>query len=255
MKKIFRGAALFVVTLVLAAVAANFFYPMEPIAGRTDRFERKVFVTWGYPFLVPYYLLTPETIDPDREYPLVMVLHGASKQAQGAYILASDEMRQSQPAFVLVPMAPFNRAWATPDSPELKQPWFPALDLAVAVLEDVRHDYPVDADRIYVTGSSTGGFASFAAPMAYPEIFAASVPVASGWIVEDAADFPEIDVWAWHDRADDQVDIAYARAFVVRLRSQGINARLEEISGYGHAAWRAAYADPALWDWLFAQSR
>jgi len=250
-----RTGMLVLLALVLAAAAANVVIPREPIAERTAEFERRFYLSWGYPFVVPFYLLLPEDYDADRRYPLVLVLHGASKRAQAAYVLADPRVRERFPAIVVVPMAPFNRLWATPELPEFEQPWFPALDLAVNIVEKVRTEYSVDPRRIYVTGSSTGGFGAFAAAIAFPDLFAASVPVSGGWDPGQAGDFPDIAVWAWHDRGDDQVAFSYSRDMVAALRGKGVEARFSALSGHGHGVWRVAYADEDLWAWLFAQSR
>ena len=250
-----RSGLYAVVALVVAAAVANVFLPREPIGDRTALYEQRVYLSWGYPFLVPYYLLLPEAYDPARRYPLVLVLHGATKRAQAAYVLADPRLRERFAAVVVVPMAPFNRLWATPDLPGFERPWFPAIDLAVNVVNAVRDEVSVDARRIYVTGSSTGGFGAFAAPIAHPELFAAAIPVAGGWDPAEAAAFPDIAVWAWHDRDDDQVPFAYSSDMVSALRREGIDVRFSAVSGHGHAAWQAAYADSELWSWLFAQSR
>lgn len=253
--RVLRPVFYFVFALLLALIAFNFFYPFTPIADRTETYDRRVYLSWGFPFLVRYYLLEPEDYDPDRDYPLVVVLHGASKNAYAAYVLADDRMRADYPAFVAVPMAPVFRTWALPNEPEFQEAWFPAIGLAANIATEVADEFSIDPDRIYVTGTSTGGFGTFAAPIEYPDLFAAAVPIAGGWTTKDADRFPDIAVWAWHDRDDDQVSAHYTRDFVSKLRINGVDARYSEVTGYGHGSWRAAYQDPALWRWLFSQSR
>jgi len=50
------------------------------------------------------------------------------------------------------------------------------LDLVDAALEE----YPIDPDRVYVTGLSMGGFGTWDAIQRRPKLFAAAVPVCGG---------------------------------------------------------------------------
>ena len=48
---------------------------------------------------------------------------------------------------------------------------------------------------------------------------------------------------------------AQSRRMDAALKQAGGDARYTEFPDAGHNAWDAAYATPALWDWLFAQHR
>lgn len=97
-----------------ALVAANFFSPLDPAFGSTRVYERRAFLGASFPFIVPYMLFTPYDYDPAREYPLVMILHGAKKRALDAETLPATLIQDRYPSFVLMPLAPFRRVDAIP---------------------------------------------------------------------------------------------------------------------------------------------
>jgi len=213
-----------------------------------------------YPFVIPYFLMLPDDYDPSEQYPLVLVLHGATKEPHGARYLAEDYLRENYPAIVLAPMAPFHRDWSTPDikTPDTKTRGgsiFDALGLAIEVLQEVEANYAVDPDRIYITGSSMGGFGAFGAAYYYPDKFAAAVPVASGWAADDVTPMTRTPIWAWHDKRDPVIPVVLSRHITREIRKYGGEARLSVTSGYGHGAWKGAYKKVELWDWMFSQSR
>ena len=57
------------------------------------------------------------------------------------------------------------------------------------LIEGLIKNSPIDRSRIYVTGTSLGGFGSFGAIASKPELFAAAVPLCGGWEPSGAANF------------------------------------------------------------------
>ena len=62
-------------------------------------------------------------------------------------------------------------------------------------------------------------------------------------------------IWVFHGGADGTVPVAFDRTLVEIFRAAGSPIKYTEYPGVGHDAWGAAYHDPALWTWLFAQHR
>jgi predicted peptidase len=87
-------------------------------------------------------------------------------------------------------------------------------------------------------------------------LFAAIVPIAGDVDVTDdlVDDLAGLPVWAVCGHADTLVPPGNTRALLARLSTRG-DARFTELRGVGHDCWRQAFAQTALWDWLFAQRR
>lgn len=114
-----------------------------------------------------YAILPPENYDEDSSYALIMTCHGAGVKARGQV----KAYTRKDWAFVV---APTNRRRFGFDW----QDWG-RLDF-LEVLEDVKKNFKIDTNRIYLTGHSMGGHGAWHIGMTHPDIFAAMAPSA-GW--------------------------------------------------------------------------
>jgi pimeloyl-ACP methyl ester carboxylesterase len=112
-------------------------------------------------------VLPPRDFDPQRRYSLVLSLHGASGTSDGQVTAYAPK----DWAFVVAPTnrRPYGFDW---------QDWG-RLD-ALEVLDEVLRRFPIDADRVYLTGHSMGGHGVWHIGLLYPDRFAALAPSA-GW--------------------------------------------------------------------------
>lgn len=215
-----------------------------------------------------YRLLRPAVVESGQRYPLVLFLHGAGErgsdnQRQLKYLptwLAEPELRRTHPCFVVAPQCRAEKRWADcdwSDEKSLPQRPEPTLDLAAAVaaIEAVIKAEPVDADRVYLTGLSMGGYGSWDLAARMPERFAAVVPICGGGDEATAATLAKIPIWCFHGADDDVVPTARSRSMVEAVKAAGGNVRYTEFEGVTHDSWTPAYRDPATLEWLFRQRR
>ena len=120
---------------------------------------------------VPVSAFRPE--NKDRKYPLVFALHGASN---GQFLVEGWGFVQEAA----------KREWIV---------IIPSLQIdafLMQILEEAKKLYPVDNDRIYVTGFSYGGWCSNRLGNLYPEVFAAvapcGAPMDNGYMEGDSED-------------------------------------------------------------------
>lgn len=114
-----------------------------------------------------YAVLPPKDYDPQRKYSLILTLHGAGVEASGLV----DCYNQKDWAFVV---APTNRRRFGFDW----QDWG-RLD-ALEVLDLAKRTFPIDVNRVYLTGHSMGGHGTWHIALTHPDLFAAAAPLA-GW--------------------------------------------------------------------------
>lgn len=203
---------------------------------------------------VDYWLMTPAKLEPGRKYPLVLTLHGRGGNTQAASVLAEDDMRAEYPCFVMAPAVNRQQVWALPGN-FARLRGDSLLPVALEALASVQQKHPIDADRVYVTGQSMGGFGTFGALAASPQTFAAAIPICGGWSPDDAAKMKAVAIWIFHGDADRTVPVERSRSMAEAIKAAGGQVKYSELKGVGHNSWSPAYADEQTWKWLFAQRR
>jgi lysophospholipase L1-like esterase/poly(3-hydroxybutyrate) depolymerase len=214
-----------------------------------------------------YRLLTPRDYDAAKDYPVVLFLHGAGERGtdneaqlkHGAPLFAKPEMREKFPCFVIVPQCPPGEKWVDLDwsAESLRQPERPssAMVLALAALAAVQEEFSTDANRVYVTGISMGGYGTWDLIARYPERFAAAVPVCGGGDPAKISAAKKVPLWAFHGENDEVVKVTRTTELIEALRAAGGEPLVTLYPNTGHDSWTNAYSEPELLPWLFAQKR
>lgn len=155
-------------------------------------FEARVF-TNSVGGTLPYRFLEPDTASGAAAvYPLVLFLHGAGERGDdnsaqlkhGTALYLEPANRAAFPCFVVAPQCPAEAQWAsmpwnTLSGEQSGHPTAPMLSV-LELVDELAGQYPVDRDRLYVTGLSMGGFGTWDLITRYPERFAAAVPICGG---------------------------------------------------------------------------
>jgi len=216
---------------------------------------------------LPYRLLKPENYDATKKYPLVVLFHGAGERgddnkrqlAHGASLFTRKDVRERFPAFVIFPQCPqkeqwVDMPWGTDSGTQPKEPT-PGMRMSLELIAQLQKQYSIDADRLYVTGLSMGGYATWDAITRYPDLFAAAVPICGGGDAATAARAAKVPVWAFHSADDNVVKVKRTRDMIEGMRAAGGAPRYSEYTKLGHGSWGKAYGEADLLPWLFAQRR
>jgi predicted peptidase len=211
--------------------------------------------------LLKYRLYIPTGVDASaagrRQWPLLVWLHGFGESGDDnrAHIrwleLLFQENRGPFPCFVLAYQCPFgHRTWS--DGPLKSQP----LTVVKAVIDDVLLRFPINRERLYLSGVSSGGTACWEMLVRHPRLFAAAAPLASGGVrVRNDQAVPSATIWTFHCREDPQAPVESVRQTVSRVRALGGRAYLTETPGYTHDCWTTAFNDYCFVDWLLTQRK
>lgn len=220
---------------------------------------------------LPYRWLPPLNYDSTKQYPLVLVLHGAGERGDdnqsqlihGSNVFLDSTNRVDYPAFVLFPQCPKEKYWATvlardgenkfiysvnPDSNE-------TLDSLELLLIDFLAQYSIDKERIYVGGLSMGGMGTYELVYRNPDLFAAAFAICGGAHPDIAGALSNIPWRIDHGKLDEVVPYILSENMVKSIRDSGGTVQWNLYEGVNHNAWDMTFRDNTLLPWLFQQKR
>ncbi len=226
---------------------------------------------------LPYRLLSPD-VKPGKKYPLVILFHGAGSRGTNnvaqvrftplfrlTYDKGADGVwRQGErEAFMLFPQCAENTQWvlhpwhAVKSSPYTKKP-SPGLENVHELVTKLKSELPIDASRLYVTGISMGGYATWDYIVRWPDEVAAAIVVCGGADDAGIAADPRVSKIAmriYHGSIDTTVPTVRGRSAFDAIRKTNRKATYIEFGGEGHGIWDRVYNEPGLGKWLFSNRR
>lgn len=242
-------------------------FPQKEWEKKFNSFQFKVYQEDGH--TLPYRFHQPEQKQSGEKYPLVIFLHGAGERGLDNRTqfqrFAPTLFWQKYPCYVVAPECPARTAensnaesvWVdTPfgaSSHKMREnPTWP-MQLAMRLINQIIKENNVDISRIYVTGLSMGGFATWEIIQREPGLFAAAMPICGGGDPDYAAKLNSIPIWVVHGGNDHTVPVTRSREMVSAIQASGGNVKYSEYPGVDHDSWTQTYGNPEIWDWLFSQ--
>lgn len=232
-----------------------------------DKYEAREHSVEGQ--VLKYRLLKPADYDDAKSYPLVLFLHGAGERGDdnrkqlvhGMADFASDDRMQKHPAFVVAPQCPTDARWVEVDwsADSHEMPPLPSKPMAATLdlLRELQNEFSIDADRIYITGLSMGGYGVWDAIQRRPVTFAAALPICGGGDPALAKSINHIPIWCFHGADDTVVKPERSRQMIKAIEQSQptVEPKYTEYDGVGHNSWTATYKNREVLDWLFTQKR
>jgi predicted peptidase len=248
-----------------------------------------------------YRLFTPSGYDHTKKYPLILAFHGVSQdgtdESNTGYVdynslclyWVSNTLQAAHPCFVVAPHNPSgtwidtNYTACNTTGTYRQGPISTRLSTVMGILDSLQKEFSIDTNRLYVTGLSVGGFATWDLITRYPGKFAAAIPMSGAADTSKAPAAAQVPVWCCHgqidntvtpvserymmaaiDRLDGSKGVAYPecngitcvttfRTKLDSLVNAGIIHFYWERQNIGHAIWDTCYANTSLQAWLFKQ--
>lgn len=183
----------------------------------------------------------------NEKKPLIVFLHGSGEKGtdiekvkvHGPFkYLKTHELD----AYILAPQCPENEYWNE--------------EVLYRLILKIQKENNIDANRIYLTGLSMGGWGAWNLAFAHPETFAALVPIA-GFVdrvpmIEDCK-IKNIPTRIFHGLLDDVVNVDYAITIYKKLKTCNANVQLTIFDDAGHDSWSKVYDNQEIYDWMFKQ--
>ena len=222
---------------------------------------------------IPYRYYLPENYDPSKSYPMVLYMHGNGSRGSDNVIhlttngaaLNTKIYNSGIECIMLAPQCPASPNSWVDSSAYVGSAAFLTRDgmskhltAAKELFDKFVAEYSVDTKRIYVTGSSNGGGATWELIFRFPNTFAAAIPLAGAGLSDGAAEVGKYltttPIYTFHGDSDSTLSVKGTRSLVEAIKNAGgTNVTYVEMPGMDHNIWPNAANTEGLVDWIFSQ--
>lgn len=202
---------------------------------------------------IEYLAYFPEEYKKDNSAPLLLFLHGLGEKGNNIekvkkfgppHMIKTGTWPEKLPFVVISPQLPGNyNSWPT--------------HLIDDILEEILEKHAVNEQRIYLTGLSLGGIATWKYATQHPEKLAAIIPICGSGNPESACKLQGLPVWAFHGNQDGIVKPEGSIKMIEALKK--CKNRTAEITkftlypGVKHNSWTVTYNNLDIYKWLLLQ--
>jgi predicted peptidase len=152
------------------------------------------------------------------------------------------EENKNFPFIVLSPQCPSHYIWPF------------VFDGIMAILDELIDKHPIDHKRIFLTGLSMGGYATWDLAKEYPDMFAGIVPVCGSSSIERVERLENVPVWAFHGALDEAVPLREVEELITALTLCDGTGKLTVYPEGSHDIWTEAYQTEELYSQFFQKS-
>jgi predicted peptidase len=196
-----------------------------------------------------YWLYLPVDYDakPTEKWPLVLFLHGSGERGddlEKVKIHGPPKLvaKGKQFPFVLVsPQVPTGERWHA--------------DELAKLLDSLTNTLRIDQQRLYVTGLSMGGSGTWSLVSAYPDKFAAAMPMCGRGDLEAVSNLAKTPIWVLVGAKDREQTVQNCQEMAMSLAKAGCKGRFTLYFELPHDCWTVTYDNPETYEWLLSQKR
>jgi predicted peptidase len=211
---------------------------------QSKEFQKNITIKLNYLLYLP-----KKYNNSDSLFPLVLFLHGKGEKGDNL-----DLVKRHGPPMLVEKGKDFPFILVSPQCPK-NITWIQQTNILNELLNEIITNFKVDTNRIYLTGLSMGGNGTWSLAVAYPDRFAAIVPICGWGSPFDMRDIKNIPVWAFHGAKDIDVPIQNSRDLIDALKRLGAEPKFTIYPDADHDSWTETYNNPDLYDWLLSQKK
>jgi len=195
--------------------------------------------------------------DTQRQWPLILYLHGGDKvnstvdSLRNDYPLSALERQEYYPFIFVAPQGTGEyEFWATDEM----------VDSILTLLDEIQALLSINPNQVYLTGVSAGGNGSWDIGLRHPERFAALAPVMGyyGWpfsVPENICDLVDVPVWAFHGEKDETIPLEAEQKLIDALEVCGGDVQLTIFPNVGHDINFEKVYTSELYAWFLEQEK
>lgn len=193
-------------------------------------------IQWAYrsgldDTIQPYRFYIPTNYDATKKWPMIVTLHGMGGD-ENSFFAGYDNgaIRRVAEERGYIVVCPKGRG---PYSMYLAAAERDVID----VINEMKRDFSIDDDRIYLMGHSMGGYGSWSIAVNNPDLFAAIGPIAGGGTPFSSFKLKAITHIPWivvHGDKDPTVPVEESRKMVKAGKELGVEIKYIEVPGGNH---------------------
>src|SRR5215510_3198555 len=199
----------------------------------------------------PYRFYIPKNYDAKKKWPMIIALHGMGGD-ENSFFTGYDNgvIRRAAEERGYIVVCPKGRG---PVSMYLASAERDVID----VIKEMKRDFSIDDDRVYLMGHSMGGYGTWSIAVNHPDMFAAIGPISGGGTPFSTPKLKAITRVPWivvHGDNDPTVPVEESRKMVKAGKELGIEIKYIEVPGGNHGdVVVPAFKD--IFDWFDAHKR
>ena len=192
-----------------------------------------------------YRLYVPPTMTKRGKIPLVVYLHGTGECGEKMSLMGYPEYiadGKNYNFMVVAPILAANDCGAFSSKNVMK------------IINDLKAKYPIDEDRIIVTGFSMGGVCALWMVRDYPNFFSACIPVSAnntGYLKQ----FDTTNIWAFNGQNDKVAPASAIEEMIKSAKKGNPDHKFTKVTGEGHLLTYHVYERKDVIEWMLAQKR
>lgn len=210
----------------------------------TEKIVKQTFTSLGKSRT--FYLFVPDNITAAKPAPLILMLHGSSRN--GISLVEKWRDLAAKEGFIIAgPDSNNSDRWsATDDSP----------DFLHDLVEHLKSQYPINPRRVYLFGHSAGAVYALTISMVESEYFAATAIHAGAWRMQNEYSVlssvrRKIPIAIWVGTRDPHFQLPEVRATHDALKAKGIPIQVTEMPNHDHNYYDLAPTiNQSAWEFL-----
>ena len=202
-----------------------------------------------------YVVYLPPGYTKDRQWPVVMFLHGAGERGSDGvtptYFGIGPVLRHSPELYPCVVVFPQCETWDDP----IFTSWSLQTEAgrrALAILDEVEKTEAIDPARRSLTGWSMGGFGTTAFAADDPAHWQSVLAVSGGYAGNSLETLQDAKLWFIHGEKDAVVAVKQSQQLAKDLEKRNPIVHFDEVPRAGHEIWARVYSDSRVAQWLIA---
>ena len=199
---------------------------------------------------IDYVIDYPQKFDKSKKYPILFYMHGYGYVNKDISFLAENypvrrERHPENSEFIIVAPKCNNQTWIS------------IFESLCSFLDSIVANDFIDKNRVYLSGSSMGGYTAWILLQVKRTFFAAAVICCGGgqyWAASSKT-FNNIPIKAVHGKLDDIVLCRESEIMAEKINANGGNCELIIYDDLGHDVWTRTFSDKQTYNWFLENAR
>lgn len=200
---------------------------------------------------IGYQILIPDDYDAHsiQKYPTILFLHGTGRRGTDLSILDEYginrycEMIKDMKFIVITPQCRKDSSWNE------------EKELVIQMLKQLRAIFPIDENRVYLSGFSMGGNGTWEIAVTEPDIFAAIAPIAGWYEGRDINKLYDMPIWNFHGEDDEVVSISGSETIMSQLSTSKSDVKFSRYKHVKHDVMYKVLERRELYEWLLTHRK